>query len=77
MYFFSTKPQICPWHCHLGHNNNIKVIQTSKLVDKIDLGGKISSDNGAYSSNFELDKEDAKNELISINKAIDSLETIK
>ena len=59
-YLFSSNPQICLWYHRLGHTNNVKIIQTSKLIDKIDLGGEVNSKNQFHSSNSKFEEEDNK-----------------
>lgn len=73
-YFLSSKVQICLWHRRLDYASNARVIQASKLADRIDLGGEISSDDRAHSFDSESNKKDAENKPAPINKAIDSLE---
>ena len=75
IYLLSSNPQIRLWHRGLGHASNARIIQASKLVDKIDLGEAIGPDNELYSSDFEPDDEnnksdeDADNEPTTINTA--------
>ena len=74
-YLLSSNPQICFWHCYLGHASNVGVIQASKLVNKIDLGRVINSEDKLHSSDSEPEKENnkklnanAKNKLVFIKK---------
>ena len=53
-YLLSKNPQIRLWHQRLGHASNARVIETFKLVDRID----IIIDNGQQEERFSSDSED-------------------
>ena len=71
-YLLNSNPQIRLWHCQLGHTSNAKVIQVSKLVDKIDLG-EITTEpiDEPQSSNSEPESDSDVNKLFPINKVIE------
>ena len=85
-YLLSSNPQIRLWHCRLGYASNARVIQVSKLVDKIDLEGAAIQKDESYlnSSDFKTDDEDIKqsdtdadNEPASINKMTNNINGIE
>lgn len=78
-YLLSSNPQVRLWHRRLGHASNARVIQASKLVDGINLGGTTSSEDEPQSSDSEPDDGDnghsdaeADNEPTTINKAAEN-----
>lgn len=75
-YYFSSNPQIWFWHYCLNHTSNTKIVQISKVIDKIHLGEIIDLKKGpkeSFSSNLELENEDSNNKsAIVINKATEN-----
>lgn len=77
IYLLRSNSQIFFWHHCLDHANNARVIQASKLVDRIDFGKVIGSDNKRYLSDSKPDNKnnksnkDADSKPITINKAIE------
>ena len=72
MYLLSFNPQIRLWHRRLGYASNVKVVQVSKLVDRIDLR-KITTKpiDKPQSSDFEPKSNSDTNKPSFINKAIE------
>lgn len=70
-YCLSTNPKIRLEHCHLGYASNARIVQVSKLVDKIDLRKAISFNESHY---FDLksENEDSDNESAIINKVTEN-----
>lgn len=60
IYLLSSNLQIRLWHCYLSHVSNTRVIQASKLVNKIEFGEAIGPDNKLSSSDSEPDDKNNK-----------------
>ena len=77
----NSNPQIRLWHCRLGHASNVRIVQVSKLVDRINLGEIIIEPiDELQSSDFEPESDSDADKLFPINKAmelnIDSMEEL-
>lgn len=70
-YHLIANPKIWLWNYHLKYASNARVVQASKLVDRIDLREAIGF-NKSYSSDAKLKNENFNNQLITINKAIEN-----
>lgn len=76
-YCLSMNPKIWLWYCWLRHTSNTRVVQASKFVDKIDLGGRVRFDKSHF-SDFEPENKDSNNEPAIVNKiSKNNLECIK
>ena len=66
IYQLSSNPQVRLWHWRFGHASNKRVIQASKLVDKIDLG-----ETGPVDEPPSSDSKSSNSDAEAINKAIE------
>lgn len=72
-YFFNSNLQIYLWHHYLGYTSNTKIIQASKLVNRIDFEDISKVTKKPYSSNSESDNNsdnNGNNQSTLINKVI-------
>lgn len=69
-YLLSSSLQIQLWHCRFSHASNVKVVQVSKVIDRINLRKKSGFINKFYSSDSESNNnlDINANVLTSINK---------
>lgn len=75
-YLFSSNPQIQLWHCCLGHANNARLIQSSKLINEINLKDVSEVIEESYSFNSKSDNDSDKgsnNQPIFIIKVTDHI----
>ena len=61
MYLLSPDPQTKLWHYRLGNMSNVRVAQTSKLVDKINLREIQGSIDEFYSFDSKFDSNSDEN----------------
>lgn len=69
-YLLSLNPQIRLWQRRLSYASNARVIQASKLVDKIDFAEATEPDNEPHFSDSEVDNENNKSEDDAYRKPI-------
>ena len=71
-YLLSSNPQIRLWHRQLGHISNARVVQVSKLVDRIDLKEiTIEPIDKPQSSDSEPESDSDVDKLSPINKSME------
>ena len=71
IYSLSSNPQVQLWYCRLGHASNARIIQASKLVDRINLGEITGPVDHPHSSNSKLEFDSDSDKPSPFNKAIE------